>query len=194
MSGLYKPTHLTRLHYGSGSVQKHLLECLPQEKSRAFIITGSSLAEKTSLIKDVEALLGSKHAGTFSKIKQHAPIKELDEAAEKVLAEQDVDTIISIGGGSPIDSAKIVSYRMNEKVGKFLWHITIPTTLSAAECSPGGGFTNEKGVKTVMGAPEIAASVVIYDSTFALQTPEWLFTSTAMRALDHAMELMYHPS
>ena len=127
LNGLWKPSHLQRLYYGSDSVKKHLTECLPPDSSKAFIITGTSLASKTSLIKQVEELLGSKHhAGTFSKIGQHAPIKQLDEATELVMKDESINTIISIGGGSPIDSAKAISYRVNEKQpGKFLYHITI---------------------------------------------------------------------
>lgn len=125
------------------------MESLPTESSRAFVLTGSSLANKTSLIKQVEEQLGSRHASTFSKIGQHAPVKELDEATELVLKDENIDTIISVGGGSPIDSAKAISYRLNEKKkGKFLHHITIPTTLSAAECTLGAGYTNEEGMKT----------------------------------------------
>lgn len=45
-----------------------------------------------------------------------------------------IDTIISVGGGSPIDSGKAISYRLHEKSGKWLHHISIPTTLSVAEC------------------------------------------------------------
>ena len=195
LAGLWKPTHLQRLYYGSGSVAKHLLDCLPSGSSRAFIITGSSLANKTQLIKQVEELLGSKHAGTFSKIGQHAPVKELDEATELVLEDDKIDTIISVGGGSPIDSAKAISYRLNGKAkGKFLHHIAIPTTLSAAECTLGAGYTNADGMKTGVADPELAPHAILYDSKFALDTPPWLFKSTGMRAMDHAMEIMYHPT
>ncbi|KXT10459.1 hypothetical protein AC579_1845 [Pseudocercospora musae] len=110
LSGLWKPTHLQRLHYGPDSVKKHLLECLPNECSKAFVLTGTSLANKTSLIKQVEQQLASRHAQTFSKIGQHAPVKELDEATELVMKDETVDTIISVGGGSPIDSAKGMLY------------------------------------------------------------------------------------
>lgn len=176
-------------------MKEHLLECLPKESSKAFILTGNSLATKTSLIKQIEEQLGSRHASTFSKIGQHAPIKELDEATELVMKDDNIDTIISVGGGSPIDSAKAISYRLNErKKGKFLYHITIPTTLSAAECTLGAGYTDETGMKTGVAHPELAPHVVIYDSKFALETPTWLFLSTGMRAMDHAMELMYHPT
>ena len=164
LSGLWKPTHLQRLHYGSDSVKNYLLECLPSESSKAFIITGSSLANKTKLVKQVEKLLGSKHhAATYSKIGQHAPIKELDEATELALKDESVDTIISIGGGSPIDSAKAISYRLNErKKGKFLYHITIPTTLSAAECTIVAGYTSEEGMKVAVSSPQIAVHVILY--------------------------------
>ena len=190
LSGLWKPTHLQLLHYGPDSVKKHLLDCLPSESSKAFIITGSSLANKTNLIKQVEQQLGSRHAATYSKIGQHAPIAQLDEATELVGKDSNVDTIISIGGGSPIDSAKAISYRLNEKTGKYLHHITIPTTLSAAECTIVAGYTKEDGLKTSVANPELAVHTIIYDSKFMLDTPPWLITSTAMRAMDHCMELM----
>lgn len=192
LAGLWKPTHLERLHYGPESVKKYLLECLPKDTSKAFIITGSSLAAKTSLIKQVEDLLGDKHAGTFSKIGQHAPIAQLDEATELVKKDNTIDTIISIGGGSPIDSAKAISYRVNEQTGNYLFHITIPTTLSAAECTSNAGYTDKTGLKTGVSNPKLAAKAVLYDANFALDTPPWLFLSTGMRAMDHAMETMYH--
>ena len=159
------------------------------------MLTGTSLASKTGLIKQIEELLGSRHAATYSKIGQHAPIAQLDEATDAVKKDSSIDTIISVGGGSPIDSAKAISYRLNEQQpGKFLHHITIPTTLSAAECTLGAGYTSAEGKKIGVAHPELAPHVIIYDSKFALETPPWLWMSTGMRAMDHAMELMYHPT
>jgi len=175
-------------------VKDHLLSCLPSDSSKAFIITGSSLANKTPLIKQIQDILGSKHAGTFSNIKQHAPVAQLDEATEQVQKDDSIDTVISVGGGSPIDSAKAISYRVNEKSGKFLTHIAIPTTLSAAECTAMAGYTKEDGVKTGVGHPKVFPSYILYDSSFGLHTPPHLFLSTGIRALDHAVELQYHPT
>jgi len=194
LSGLWKPTHLKALYYGPDSVSKYLVSLLPSENSKAFIVTGSSLASKTQLISQVEKLLGDKHAATFSKIGQHAPVADLDEATKLVQRDSSIDTVISIGGGSPIDSAKVISYRNNEKLGKPLYHITIPTTLSAAECTSFGGYTNEQGVKTGVGGPQYAPQAIIYDAKFALETPPQLWMSTGLRALDHAVESMYHPT
>jgi alcohol dehydrogenase class IV len=194
LSGLWQPTQLQKLHYGSDSVKNHLLSCLPNESSKTFIITGNSLATKTPLVKQVESLLGAKHAGTFSKIGEHAPVAQLDEATEIVKKDSSVDTVISIGGGSPIDSAKAISYRLHEKSGKWLFHIAIPTTLSASECTMMAGYTESDGVKTGVRGKELVPHVVLYDSSFALHTPERLWLSTGMRAMDHAVELLYHPT
>lgn len=194
LSGLWKPTQLERMYYGPSSVHDNLISCLPSSSSKAFIITGSSLASKTPLIQQVEKLLSSKHhAGTFSNIKQHAPVAQLDEAMNGVQKDPSIDTVISIGGGSPIDSAKAISYRTHEKSNKYLFHIAIPTTLSAAECTMGAGYTNEDGNKTGVASPELVPNVIIYDSVFALETPQKLWLSTGVRSLDHAVELLYHP-
>lgn len=195
LSGFWKPTHLQGLHYGPSSVQKHLISALPSATSKTFVITGSSLATKTSLIRQVEKLLEpERHAGTFASIKQHAPVAQLDEATRVVAEDPSIDTIISVGGGSPIDSAKLISYRCHQKLGKFLHHIAVPTTLSAAECTYFAGYTNEDGAKTSVGSPEMAPHVIIYDPKFALETPPALFLSTGIRSLDHSVELLYHAS
>lgn len=195
LSGLYKPHQLKELHYGPGVVQEKLLSALPTESSRAFIVTGQSLATKTPLIKELEKLLGPKHhAGTFSNIKEHAPVAQLDEATDKVQADQDIDTIISVGGGSPIDSAKAIIYRVHDKFSKWLTHITIPTTLSAAEATAIAGYTESTGVKTGIGHPKVYPSYIFYDVGFGLYTPPQLMLSTGLRALDHAVESQYHAS
>ncbi len=193
--GLWKPNPLQALYYGPSAVKDHLLSTLPSENSKAFIITGSSLASKTPLVKQVEELLGKQHhAGTFSNIKQHAPIAQLDEATDLVTKDSSIDTIISIGGGSPIDSAKAISYRQNEKNGRFLHHVAIPTTLSAAECTFLAGYTGSDGVKTGISHPKVYPSAILYDASFAAHTPTHLWLSTGIRALDHAVELQYHPT
>lgn len=91
--------------YGRGSIKKlpELLDSLNAKK--AFIVTGSSLQNKTPVIKNIESILGEKHIKTFSHISQHAPIKAIREAAEEA-RQAGVDVFISVGGGSPIDSVK----------------------------------------------------------------------------------------
>ena len=192
--GLWQPqSHLEHLYYGPSCVQKHLLSTLPSPSSRAFIITGESIATKTPLVKQLASLLGIHHAGTFSNIKQHGPVADVDKATELVARDPSIDTLISVGGGSPIDAAKTISFRTNEKAGHYLVHVTIPTTLSAAECTAGGGYTKADGVKTGFMAPEMGVKAIFYDPDFVRYTPKRLWLATGMRAVDHAVETFYHP-
>lgn len=61
LTGKFQPLLPKVLHYGSGAVEQHLLDTLPSKESKAFIITGNSLATKTDLIKKVEKLLGGNY-------------------------------------------------------------------------------------------------------------------------------------
>lgn len=194
-AGWYKPRKLEGLFIGSKVVDQHLRSCLPSQTSNALIVTGSSLAQ-TPLIKHLESILTPEnHAGTFHDIKQHALISGLDEATALVnQASKPIDTVISVGGGSPIDAAKVISHRHHTKYGRYLTHITIPTTLSAAECTAMAGYTEENGLKVGINDPGIAAAYILYDAQFSLYTPPSLMTSSGIRALDHAVELIYHSS
>ncbi|KAH7150527.1 alcohol dehydrogenase [Dactylonectria estremocensis] len=195
LSGLWEPqSHLKYLYYGAGCVEKHLISTLPSPSSRVFIITGSSLSTKTPLIRRLEVMLGDLHAGIYDGIKQHGQEDGVDEATELVLGLEAVDTLLSVGGGSPIDSAKTVAFRIHERTGRLLLHATIPTTLSAAECTAGGGFTRRDGTKAGFMAASMGITTIFYDATFARLTPPRLWLSTGMRALDHAVETMYHPN
>ncbi|KAI4122518.1 MAG: hypothetical protein LQ338_005787 [Usnochroma carphineum] len=194
LSGLWQPhINLKSLHYGSGCVEQHLFGTLPSPLSKVIIVTGTSLATKTPLVRRLETLLKEHHAGTVSGIRQHGPVADVERAVEAVLSRGDVDTLVSLGGGSPIDTAKVISLRTKERRGTFLTHLTIPTTLSAAECTAGGGYTKPDGAKVGFRAPEMGVSAIFYDPQYARHTPKDLWLSTGMRAMDHAVECMYHP-
>ncbi|WAO85140.1 Fe-ADH domain-containing protein [Fusarium falciforme] len=195
LSGLWRPQdHLKYLHYGSRCVERHLLSVIPSPTSKVFIITGSSMATKTPAIRNLEELLGELHAGTYSDIKQHGHAEGVGEATRLVNEDDEIDTVVSVGGGSPIDSAKIVCFRIHESTGRTLMHIAIPTTLSAAECTAGGGFTRSDGTKLGFMHPSMGVGAIFYDASFARHTPKRLWLSTGMRAVDHAVETVYHPS
>lgn len=141
LQGHYKAQQLRALFYGPNVVQQHLLSVLPRKSSKAFMVTTNSLLT-TPLMTFLENLLTMKHhAGTFSGTKEHAPQAQIDRAIRHVARDPDIDTIISVGGGSSIDSAKVISYRTHQATAKWLSHITIPTTLSAAECTDFAGYT-----------------------------------------------------
>jgi alcohol dehydrogenase class IV len=78
--------------------------------------------------------------------------------------------------------------------GKPVPHIAVTTTLSAGEFTSGVGITDPvRGVKESFGAPQVTPRVVILDPEMTVDTPAWLWASTGMRAVDHAVERLYSP-
>jgi maleylacetate reductase len=156
------------IHWGAGSVAQ--LQRI-NAKSVA-IVTTRSLRDKLDRLPV--------RAGCLVVIGQHAPMSEIDEGLR---AAAGADTIVSFGGGSPIDAAKIIALRLGG-----IPHVAVPTTLSVAELAAGAGYTNEQGDKAGMRDPGLMASEVIYDAELTLTTPMELWLSTGVRALDHAVE------
>ncbi|KAJ8108911.1 hypothetical protein OPT61_g7843 [Boeremia exigua] len=190
--GMYRASPTKLMLYGQGTTSQLKSVITQLGGTKAFVITGRSLYEKTSVIKNVEKQLDSMHGGTYYKIGQHAPIQLIREATA-MMSKSGCDVLVSVGGGSPIDSAKAIAHNIHKETGKWVPSIAIPTTLSVAETTQNAGFTTEEGHKIAVSDPEQVPKAVIYDGENAIHTPMNLWLSTGMRALDHAVELMYHP-
>ncbi|CAN5637711.1 iron-containing alcohol dehydrogenase [soil metagenome] len=180
-AGTHKVLPTERVHFGEGSLEK--LEEEAWSYDRAFVVTGRSLYEKTDFIQRVEALLGEKHAGTFSGMGQHTPGSAVEQAAAKAEMAA-ADLLVSVGGGSVVDGTKAVARQLD-----YPTHVAVPTTLSAAEWAHRTGVTDEEAGRKGGFADERAAPpVVILDPEATVFTPEKLWLSTGIRALDHAVE------
>ncbi|KAF8552739.1 iron-containing alcohol dehydrogenase [Imleria badia] len=188
---------LKGVYYGPGCVHTALPTLLAVlGASKAFVVTGNSLREKTNVVTNVERILkdNGAFAATFSEIGQHAPVQGIIRGIEAFRA-AGADIIVSIGGGSPIDAAKAIIYCLRQQSGgNFLNHVAIPTTLSAAEYRGSAGYTDEQGKKVRVADPMLAPAGIILDAELTLATPEELWLSTGLRALDHAVEGLYNPT
>jgi len=197
LSGFYSWTDtLKGVYYGPGSVKTGLPKLLNTLGiKKALIVTGKSLYNKTNVVKQVEDILKEHNAwgATFFDIGQHSPIAGIRKGI-KEYHKYGCDSIVSVGGGSPVDASKAILYNIQIEVGgKTPPQIAIPTTLSAAEYSIGAGFTNEEGQKVAISSQELAPAGIILDAELTLSTPEWLWLSTGIRSLDHSVENLYRP-
>jgi maleylacetate reductase len=139
-----------------------------------------------------------------------AAVIEATNAARAVKA----DLIVTIGGGSITDGAKAVQLCLANDIATpealdalrsvkgpdgalgpppmkapTVRQITVPTTLSAGEFSAIAGVTDERTkVKELFRHPSIIPQVVILDPAVTVHTPEWLWLSTGVRAVDHCVE------
>jgi alcohol dehydrogenase class IV len=188
----YKFPQLEKVIFGAGSVARVTKEMERLGKERAFILTGKTLATKTDLVRKLETLLEDKWVGTYSGCQQHVPSGNISEAAARA-REARTDLIISFGGGSPVDAAKIVALELlGDRPQDAIPQIAITTTLSAGEFTPFAGWTDEKTrVKSVRADPRIVPKIVVLDPELTVATPMQLWASTGMKALDHAIEALW---
>ena len=180
-TGTHTSLPTERVHFGTGSLKE--LEMEARSKDRAFVITGRTLHEQTDLIQRVEAILGDKHAGTYAGISQHTPGGAVEVAASEAEMAA-TDLLVAIGGGSVVDGTKAVARQLGYPV-----QVAVPTTLSAAEWAHRVGVTDEEaGLKGGFADSQAVPMVVILDPETTVFTPEKLWLSTGIRALDHAVE------
>lgn len=182
---------------------------------KVFLIVSSALRENTDEITRIEGKLGSHHAGTFSGIAPHAPRADVLRASIAA-HDAEADLIVSIGGGSTTDAAKIVGLLIKHQVksveefeplrtyvtdaGEVVNPITIgpdipvicvPTTLSGGEFNSLSGATDEiTQHKQGYEHRNMAPVMVILDPAITVHTPEWLWLSTGVRSVDHAIETL----
>jgi alcohol dehydrogenase class IV len=202
-------TRLEKVVSGAGAIQKIGEELARRGVGRALVVTSASLG-RSRLLDRVRGALGSRCTAVYAGAAQHAPagrVRELSATLER----SGSDAVVSFGGGSVIDSAKVaVASRLNSRdmtreagaldfaraftgaSGPGFVHIAVPTTLSAGAFTPGGGVTDEETrVKRAVIDARLQPCVVIHDPELCVETPDELWISTGIRVLDHAIEAIY---
>ena len=157
---------------------------------RVALVTTRSLVAEERLLSLVQHALGDARVVATVVVSQHAPMTQV-EACIRTADDALADGVVSFGGGSPIDAAKMLAVKLadrNARATRGLPHVAVPTTLSAAELAAGAGYTDEAGNKAGMRDPRLLPDAVIYDAELTLATPMALWLSTGIRALDHAVE------
>ncbi|HEY4068302.1 MAG TPA: iron-containing alcohol dehydrogenase [Burkholderiaceae bacterium] len=182
---------------------------------RAFIVASGTLARTTDAIERIRVALGPSYAGMFAEVPAHGTRAAALAAAAAARAAA-ADTLIAIGGGSVIDTTKVVSiclqhgltqhddlepYRIGMDAagrglrpvfeGPSVRIIAVPTTLSGAEFYEAGGVTDER-VKRKQGYAHrlLAPRAIVLDPQITRHTPAGLWVSTGVRAIDHAVETL----
>ncbi len=178
------------IHWGVGSLTQLETQLQKLHAQRVMLVTTRSILANASLFDTVRHALGAVAAPATVVIGQHAPISEVEAAVDRA-TEADVNGMVSFGGGSAIDAAKMIALKVADlrgPAGSSLPHVAIPTTLSVAELASGAGYTDVAGNKAGARDPRMLPDAVIYDAELTMATPLQLWLSTGIRALDHAIE------
>ena len=99
------------------------------------------------------------------------------ETTEKIISQfknEDFSSVIGLGGGSSLDVAKFVAYKMNKK------KIMVPTTFGSGSEVTKISVLNVKGKKTSFHDEKILADVAIVDSFFIKDTPNEIIKNSAI--------------
>ncbi len=188
-------------------------QAIPQQldrlgAKRAILMVSGTLNRSTDEITKIRAALGERCAAVFDAMPAHTPRQGVI-GATNMAREAKADVIVTVGGGSITDGAKAVQIclandvRSTEDVTKvritrgvappmnapIVRQISVPTTISGGEFSDISGVTNEKSkIKEMLRHPRVMPSAVILDPAITVHTPEWLWLSTGIRAVDHCVE------
>jgi maleylacetate reductase len=180
---------------------------------RIFLMVSGTLNRTTDEIQKVKSALGARCAGVFDEMPPHTPRRAVIVAAEQARA-AGADLLVTIGGGSITDGAKAVQLCLANDIrtpealddcraikgpdgamgpppcrAPVIRQVSVPTTLSGGEFSAIAGVTDERSKsKEMFRHPRIIPCAAVLDPAATVHTPEWLWLSTGIRAVDHCVE------
>jgi len=204
---------LDRVHVGRPAGEAAAMEAELREARRVVIVTPQVIVDQTPIVQPIIDALGSKFVGIFTDLIDHVP-RSAVFALANFFREAKADLVVTIGGGTPMDTVKValiccaenictgealgaVSVSVDENGERIVpdiapvpfRQIIIPTTLSGAEFSDLAGCVDtETKVKQLFTGRDIGSASVILDPSLCVHTPDSLWFSTGIRAIDHAVE------
>jgi len=175
----------------------------------------AGLVDKISRLFTDEALPGApKLVAVITDTAPDAESGSVNRALQQVRASA-ADSILAVGGGSVLDSAKLIKLAMYKQVSDvqelmklplqmLKWpevsamgipHIAVPTTAgTGAEITNGAVIYNQElGIKHLIFADYMEADIAVLDAHMSTGLPPHLTAATGMDALTHALEVIAHP-
>ena len=213
--GTYEPPVPSKVIFGQGRAEDLASELNRLGSQRVMVLSGRSIAEKTDTVQRVASLLGDKCLAVYSNLPQRAPLATAVEAT-RIALDNGVDTLVGVGGSTISDAARMIGVMMAEGLtsedalrerghqgngnfqstadtDKLPKQVSIPTTLSAGEFNLGGGnvLDDHAGHKIRVRHPGLYAHLIVLDPDMTEGTPDWLWLSSGVKALDHCIERLY---
>lgn len=217
-SGTFEAFPLEKVWFGEPAEHALIAEVDRLGAKRVFLLVSESLDRNTDEVAKLRAALGGRFAGQASGMPSHTPRDAVLRFAAAA-REGGADLLVAFGGGSLTDAGKMVALCLQHEIddidgfdrfrtvihadgrreapsfrGPTVRQIVIPTTLSGGEFNVTAGCTDPRGpVKQLYRHPLLVSRAVILDPAPTVHTPEWLWLSTGIRAVDHAVETVCSP-
>lgn len=214
-ASVYDYLSLDRTLMGLPLAKAVLDEAERRDAQHVLVVMAGTLSRNTDITDQIRASLGARYAACFDQTVTHVP-RESVIALVETMRDTDADLVLTVGGGTCIDSVKMAllclaeniteadqlekfAIRVNESGEREtpfvrnppIRQIVAPTTLSGAEFSDLSGCVDTSSqVKQLFSGTEICPATVILDPEITVHTPDDLWLSTGVRAIDHAVETL----
>jgi alcohol dehydrogenase class IV len=194
----------TKVVFGENTAPDVAIEVENLKCKKALIVTDKDLVKNTELPEKIRKALGNLCVGIFSGVEPDSGIHIVNEGA-KFGVGCGADCLVSVGGGSAIDTAKGMAILLKEggKLQDYAGfqvltrpqtpHIVIPTTAGT-----GSEVTyvavikdHEQGRKLLFGDYNILPNIAILDPRVTEALPPKLTAATGMDAMCHAIEALH---
>jgi len=198
MTIFYVPT---KIIIGKNCVRENA-SLFPALGTKALIVTGKRSAKTNGSEQDVRRALEERSipAVIFDHVESN-PSTTAARAAAELAREQKVDFVIGIGGGSPLDAAKVAAVLATNRIDdetlfshdfaqKPLPVVAVPTTAgTGSEVTQYAMMTNDKiQSKSFVISDDIIPRVALLDAAYTENLPLPVTRNTALDALSHAVE------
>ena len=175
--------------------------------SKALIVTDQGV-EKAGLVQKVIDGMESGQAeavGVFNEVPQDSEVKIVQKCRDKAL-ELGADSLISVGGGSVMDTAKATAIvlceggelldhqsAVYEASQPLVPHLAVPTTAGTGSESTFSCIIadHEEKIKYIFQGADLTPTVAMLDPLMTVTLPPLLTASTGMDALTHAIEALH---
>jgi alcohol dehydrogenase class IV len=217
--GVYQNFAIDRVVYGKPASETLASEAVRLGAKRVFLVVSRTLDTETTWVREMRAALGARYAASFAGVPSHTPRQSVLEAAEQA-RDVGADLIVTFGGGSGTDAGKMIRLALKhdirnvEDFDRFvvrvapdgsravidyeaptIAQVAIPTTLSGGDFNPSAGATDTRTMlKEIFRHPRLVPNVIVLDPAVTVRTPQWLWLSSGIRALDHAVETVCAPA
>jgi len=187
----------TKVFYGPECVKSHTSDWVLGKK--ALIVTGRSSAKASGALDDVLDSIGVEYE-LFGKVENNPSLATVAEGG-RLAREAGCDFVVAIGGGSPLDAAKVMAVlARNEKDPLELYSggwenpalpvVAIPTTAgTGSEVTQYAVLTIDKDqTKRGLGGYDMFPQVALLDPKYTESLSPEITIDTAVDALSHLVE------
>lgn len=190
----------TKIYFGEDVISKNK-NLFKDFGKKAYVITGKHSSKENGSYNDVInslELLKIQYI-VFDEVEENPSLETIERAAEYGKKEE-VDFIIGIGGGSPLDASKAIGFLINNKEFnkdniftapnlKSIPVIAVPTTAgTGSEVTQYSIVTDHKEKTKRNLGQTIFPQVALVDPKYMMNMPYDITVNTAIDALSHLIE------